>query len=173
MTTSANYSPAAAASATGQSITTIRNYCRDLSPILSAGANPGQGIERRLTGQDVAIIQRAADLRKQGYTVADIVSTIRSEGIEAIEPYIDVEPASAINPHQIEGETGVKALQAPENGFSVVYDLSIRFDALQARIESQQRESAGRLTILALGILIGIGIAVLIILSVWVLSGTG
>lgn len=169
---STTYSPTAAAGLLGISVSSLRAWCAQFADVLSAGAAPGPGVERKLSEQDIAILLRVKDLRAQGMATEEIKATLQATDTASLQPYID---ATATVPSTVV-ETPTEALQPAQGTMDIVAAFSAIQTQIQALQQAQgqaQREAAGRVTLLVGGILIGLGIAVLIFLSVVLINNLG
>ena len=77
MATSETYNPARAAKQIGIPGSTLRHWCAVYAEFLSPGANPGPGVERRLTDADVEILKAVVQLRANSLQPAEIVQRLR------------------------------------------------------------------------------------------------
>lgn len=170
------YNPEQAAAAIGNvSASTIRNWCKVYATLLSAGANPPTGTERRLTQQDVAILQQVKVLRDNRRSVEEIIATLQQT---ATPPPLTVETSLAPS------TTAQEAPEVPALLTVAIHSMEKRQDATDARIEAtdkridqlqqtiamlEQRQAA-RVNSLVTGIVLGGG-AVLILVALVLAMG--
>lgn len=159
-----------AAALVGISVATLRNHTVTFSEYLSADASPPTGQERRLHNQDIAVLQRVVELRKQGMTTEAIKQTLQDEDISALVPYVDVvATVTTVEPQQ--------ALEAPQQASMATVDATVIVQALQA-IQSHQEVVAQRMTDLEqvqverfqtyiMGVLSGIIIVLVVLGILW------
>ena len=165
----AHYTPTAAAALVGVSVSSLRNWCRDFADNLSEGASPPTGTERKLTAQDIAILQRVKDLRGQGMTTDDIKAALQTEDVTALQPpYIDVQPTAALQPTPpVKAAEGPQPIELYATVLQSVGALQARMDALQAQQDSQARAATGRVTLFAVGVLVGLVLALIVVGVLW------
>lgn len=164
-----SYTPTAAAALVGISVSTLRNYCSQFKGLLSPEAAPPAGQERRLSDQDIAVLQRVKEMRAQGMDTANIVATLQGEDAGALQPYIDSTTTDLQAPPS-PTEPAPPPAQAVELYSAIVAHttaLQARLDAMQQQIDSQARQGASRVTLVALGFLAGLTIALIIIGVLW------
>lgn len=164
------YSPAAASALIGISISSLRNWCREFATQLSEGATPPTGTERKLTTQDVAILQRVKELRAQGMATEDIKATLLTEGVDSLQPpYID--SAIAPQPHTITTVKPPTTDPQPIDLYTAIIAhttaLQARMDAMQAQQDANKQDSADRVTLVAVGFLAGVGVALFALGAIW------
>lgn len=160
------HTPKAAAALLDISVSSLRNYCATYKAFLSADASPAPGSKRRLSDQDVAILQRVVELKRQGMTTDAIVEALQTEDTTTLQtPYIDVRP-TATPPEPLQSPTVatipadvLQALQSLADG---------RHDALVARIEAMEAQRRDNLQWFVFGIVTGvilIGVVAAIVLA--------
>ena len=113
------------------------------------------GTERKLTAQDIAILQRVKDLRGQGMTTDDIKAALQTEDTSTLQPYVDVAPvAPALQP--------VAPTESPQStalSVQVVSLLSEQMTAIQARIDSLEKQRSTTASAFMLGVIVGLLLA--------------
>lgn len=134
-------SPRVAAQRIGLSASSLRNYCEDLADLLSENANPGLGIARQLTENDVAIIQKAVLLRKQNLTIDQVIERLQNEDTSALTPYIDLAPSTPVNPV-------TTPIQPHDTTTALIIATNARLDAL-IDIQREQPSDANTALIVA------------------------
>ena len=160
--------PTEAAALIQISPSSLRSWCGTFAQFLSAGANPGPGSERLLNDQDIAILQRVKELRSQHLSYADVTARLQNEDTAELQPYIDLQPAT---PVQTPTETPTEANLPAEYAIQIMASLDQRFNALQARIDTQESKNASRLTHLVFGFIAGVLLCVFVLLVFWLLRG--
>lgn len=160
--------PTEAAALIQISPSSLRSWCSTFAQFLSAGANPGPGSERLLNDQDLAILQRVKELRDQHISYADITTRLQNEDTATLQPYIDVQPATPVQP-PTEAPTG--PTMPADYAIQIMAGIDQRFNALQSRIEAQESKNASRLTHLAFGFIAGVLVCVFVLLVFWLLAG--
>jgi len=152
----------------GVSASTIRNWCRDFAPMLSDGANPPTGRERRLTLDDIAKLQQVKALRDSGRRVEDIRALLQAA-------------ASANSPAQLTIDavaTSQAAQDATDNAHAPLAlvaahtTLQSRVDDLARHIERVEQSQRDRLNMFVTGVLVG-GVVVLIVVALVLAMGNG
>ena len=151
----AHYTPTAAAALVGVSVSSLRNWCRDFADNLSEGARPPTGTERKLTAQDIAILQRVKELRAQGMATGEIKTTLQVEDTTDLQPYVDVAP---ITPAPV-ATTPTESPQSSELALQVVSIVNEQITAIQARIEGMERKQASTINTFLLGLVAGLLLA--------------
>lgn len=143
------YSPTAAAAIVGISVSSLRNWCAVFADHLSADAHPPPGMERKLSAQDVAILQRVRDLRGQGMTTEAIRAALQTEDTTTLQPHIDVVAVPAAPMPTEAPQVAVEALQ-------IVVAMNERMTALESRLQSTETATAQRFTWFAYGVMVGV-----------------
>lgn len=174
------YNPTAAAAQLGISASSLRNWCRDFADLLSDGASPAPGSERKLTDQDIAILLRVKDLRAQGMDTSSIQKALQQEDTTTLHSYIDVAippvveaPTTPVTNQLETPTTGQDAALFPVQIIGALQSMQSQIDGIQQAQETARREAASRLTLLVGGVLIGLGVAALLFLAVSIVSGAG
>lgn len=152
----------AAALIGGVSASTIRNWCKVYAAILSAGANPTTGTERRLTQQDVATLQQVKLLRDNRRSVDEIVAMLQQT---ATTPTLTIEATPTPAPTAQDAPESTSLLTVALSSMASRQDATDkRVDALQQAIASVERSQGERRDALITGIVIG-GAIVLIVVA--------
>lgn len=166
-----HYTPTAAAALVGISTSTLRNYCTAFKVFLSPEASPAPGHERKLSDLDIAILQRVKELRAQGMDTAGIVDTLQTEDASTLQPYVDsvTTPQATVTPpeppQQPPAPTQAIELYGAILGHTAA--LQARMDALQAQQDSQAKAATGRVTLFAVGVLVGLAVALIVVGVIW------
>ena len=166
------YSPTQAAAMVGVSASTIRAWCKEFSDYLSDNANPQPGTDRALLPGDVAILQKVKELREGGAGIVDILQALTESPTEALQPYIDSAvthpPPLPITPTE-SPQQGPQAIELYATVLQSVGALQARMDALQAQQDSQAQAATGRVTLFAVGVLVGLVLALIVVGVLWLL----
>ena len=168
----ATYQVKGASALVGVSASSIRAWCGTFSEFLSATANPGPDQPRVFTEQDVGVFQRIQELRTvHNLTYDQITDRLRKEDIGQLQPFIDAPaqptaPATAPQPPTASQESQ----QAPQTSIDLykgiighISSLQTHIDSLQARVDDQEKDRTGRVTLLALGFVAGLLVAAILI----------
>lgn len=175
----ATYQVKGASSLVGVSASSIRAWCGTFAEFLSATANPGPDQPRVFTEQDVGVFQRIQELRTiHNLTYEQISDRLRKEGTAQLQPFIDATaqpPAPAPAPQQptVTQESPQAQLTAVElfqGIMSHTTALQARMDAIQARVDAQEKDRAGRVTLFAVGVLVGLFVAAILIGAAWLMK---
>ena len=175
----ATYQVKGASALVGVSASSIRAWCGTFSEFLSATANPGADQPRVFTEQDVGVFQRIQELRTvHNLTYDQIADRLRKEGTAQLQPFIDATaqpPAPAPAPQQptVTQESPQQAPAMIELYTAVITHqsaITARLDALQQRIDSQEKDRTGRVTLLALGFVAGLLVAGILIGAAWLMK---
>lgn len=160
-----HYTPTAAAGIVGISVSSLRNWCAQFADHLSPEAHPPTGQERKLSAQDLAILQRIKDLRAQGMETAAIKATLQTEDTTALQPYIDVAPQPPTAP----AVTAVAPIEQPATEALQIAFTTIteRIASIEQRIETRDKENASRITLFAMGVLTGVLLVVAALLLLY------
>ena len=149
------YSPTAAAAMVGVSLSTLRNWCKEFAGNLSEGASPPAGTERKLTAQDIAILQRVKDLRSVGMATGEIKDTLQTEGTTTLQPYVDVAPVTpALQPVE-----SPESPQSNDTALQVVALVNEQMTAIQARIDAMQKQQTTTISAFMMGVIVGLLLA--------------
>lgn len=160
-----HYTPTAAAGIVGISVSSLRNWCAQFADQLSPEAHPPTGHERKLSAQDVAILQRVKDLRAQGMETAAIKAVLQTEDTNALQPYIDVAPATPTAPAVTEvAPIEQAATEALQIAFTTITE---RITSIEQRIEARDKENASRITFFTMGVLTGVLLVVAALLLLY------
>ena len=165
---------------TGSSPATVRSWCGTFAEFLSATATPPEGQQRVFTEKDLAIFQRIADLRSsEKLGNEQIKERLRKDGIDTLTPYIDLAIAPPIPPQTtVAPSTSPQdSPQPPQTAIDLytgmighISSLQANIDGLQARIDSQEKDRTGRVTLLALGFVAGLLVAAILIGGAWLMK---
>lgn len=148
-----------AAALTGLSVSSLRNYCTQFAPLLSEGASPGPGVERLLTDQDVAILQRCKELRRAGQTVDEVIAQLQSEDTGSLQTYIDVVAIPVVDSPQ----TALESPQLPAHALTAITALQKQMDAIQAAQVEANNARAGQVTMYVAGIITGLLVTAIVL----------
>lgn len=169
-----HYTTKAAAALVGISVASMRNYTTIFADFLSADASPPAGQERKLHDHDIAVLQRAVELRAQGMATESIRQTLRDEDISALVPYVDampiIEPQAPTESPQpasldiMGADIILEAMRASESRHS---DLQARYSEMQNQIEAIRAEQAQRFTWFVWGALFGILVVLIVLAILW------
>lgn len=147
------HTPKAAAALLDISVSSLRNYCATYKAFLSADASPAPGSERRLSDQDVAILQRVVELKRQGMTTDAIVEALQTEDTTTLQPYIDIQPTTT-SPEPLQPPT---VATLPADVLAAIQSIADdRYSQLQQRIEQMEGQQHDRMMVFVFGIGIGI-----------------
>ncbi len=92
------YSPSHAADMIGVSPSTVRAWCAQFQAYLSLDARPDSGKERRLTANDVAILQTVRQMRADGKSIQEIADHLAESPTEGLQPFVDASPITVATP---------------------------------------------------------------------------
>lgn len=158
------HTPKAAAALLDISVSSLRNYCATYKAFLSADASPAPGSERRLSDQDVAILQRVVELKRQGMTTDAIVEALQTEDTTTLQPYIDIQPTTT-SPEPLQAPT---VATMPADVLAALQVLADdRYSQLQQRMDSLEARTGDRLTWFVFGLFAGLLLAIVGIGVVW------
>lgn len=161
------HTPKAAAALLDISVSSLRNYCATYKAFLSAAASPLPGIERRLSDQDVAILQRVVELRRQGMDTNGIVATLQTEDTTTLQtPYINAAGSIAALPEPLQAPTVVTMPVDVLQAIQTIAD--DRYSQLQRRIDDMETRRSDNLQWFALGLAAGVilvGVVAAIVLA--------
>lgn len=148
------YNVSQAAAVVGVSPSSLRNWCKQYAAYLSPGATPTAGTERILTPADVATLQHIKAQRDALKDYDTIIAELATMPIDAaVTPYIDVQ-ATAAPPEAPQAPT---VATPPADVLAAIQALADeRYSLLQQRIEQMETKQGDRMTVLVLGIGIGI-----------------
>lgn len=149
-----HYTPTAAAGIVGISVSSLRNWCAQFADHLSPDAHPPTGHERKLSAQDLAILQRVKELRAQGMETAAIKGTLQTEDTTALQPYIDVAPQPPTAPAVSEATPQLQPATELLQTLQTLADE--RYSAVEQRIEAMERQQGDRLQWFIYGVVVGI-----------------
>jgi DNA-binding transcriptional MerR regulator len=141
---------------------TLRRWAEYHSAHLSSTANPLAGQARRFTHKDVEVLRMVAELRSRGLTVGGI-----NDRLSAIT-FPDVEESEAVD------ESTELASVASQEGHHDVAAIIQALSSHQAQIDAIQQATRRRfdtVTVLGIGICIGLLFAVGMIMLAWLYGG--
>jgi DNA-binding transcriptional MerR regulator len=148
------YNPEQAEALIGNvSASTIRNWCKLYSPLLSKSSNPDPKVERRLTQTDVATLQQVKVMRDNRRTVEEIIAALQQSAI-ARALTIDTPVTSAPSPQDASESTSLVtiALSSMERRQDAT---DKRIDVLQQALATMGQHQGERRDALMTGIVIG------------------
>lgn len=132
---------------------TIRNWSVDFGALLSPSAR-GEAGPRLYSDKDVEILCAIAALRKSGVPPGEIVA--RLEAAES-PPVIDAVPSNEV---QEVSKAGQDEALPPQ---MVLPMLLSRFEGIERRLDSQERRIESSNSQFVTGVIVGMGIAVVIV----------
>jgi DNA-binding transcriptional MerR regulator len=144
---------------------TLRRWCAYHSDHLSTTANPPTGQPRRFTNRDVEILRYVQDLRSQGLTVDSINSQL------GLLTFPDVDESEEQSP--VIDSTQLTSMGSLE-GLQQAPGVIVALEAMQRQIDAIQQANRGRfdtVTVLGIGICIGLLFAVCMIVLAWLYGG--
>ena len=153
-----------AARACNVSLNTIRNWCRDYGAYLSPGAS-AIGAARAFDGRDMDVLRYIARLRSEGMQRDAIIQRLGETTFAEID---DDQPST---------QTGNLAQIAPttaQEGLGQAPAMLVALQAMQAQIAALQQANRRRfdtVTVLGIGICIGLLFAVGMIVLAWLYGG--
>jgi DNA-binding transcriptional MerR regulator len=161
------YKPSDAAKACNTSVNTIRNWCRDYAVFLSPGAR-GNGANRILTDKDLNTLKYIAQLRAENLQQAAIAQRLQETSIGEVETLVALQGPS-IGPPPPE-EMKELAPVAAQEGLQQAQGLVVALEAMQRQIDAIQqaaqhadRRRFDTVTVLGIGICIGLLFAAILI----------
>ena len=122
--------PHEAAKQVGVGVQSIRRWCEWHAAHLSAGATPGPGIPRKLTGRDIQVLIEVRALRYQGYQTEAINDRL------AMLTFAEIDTGEHSEPSQ-ENDLAQRPPGAPEST-EIVVRLLDTLAAMQRQIDSIQ-----------------------------------
>lgn len=175
----ATYQVKSASSLVGVSASSIRAWCSTFAEFLSATANPGSDQPRVFTDHDIGVFQRIQELRTvHNLTYEQIADRLRKDGTAQLQPYVDA-TAQPTAPHTAPQlpTSHQEAPQQPQTAIEMyvgmighLSSLQTHIDGLQQRIDSQEKDRTGRVTLFAVGVLVGLLVAAILIGAVWLMK---
>lgn len=161
-----SFNPEQTAAAIGNiSASTIRNWCKVYASILSDSANPTVGSERRLSEQDVAILQQVKLLRDNRMTADEIIATLQQAAAQSATRHITIEATPQPTQTAQDAPNGDSLLPVALSSMASRQDATDkRVDALQQAIAALEQRQSARTDALVTGLLIG-GAVVLIVVA--------
>ena len=161
------YKPSDAAKACNTSVNTIRNWCRDYAAFLSPGAR-GNGANRILTGKDLNTLKYIAQLRAENLQQASIAQRLQETSIGDVETLVTLQDPP-ISPSLLEERKELAPVAAQEGlqqaqGLVVALEAMQRqIDAIQQAVQHADRRRFDTVTVLGIGICIGLLFAAILI----------
>jgi len=156
--------PAAAAQRLGIEVYTVRRWCDWHAAYLSPGASPGPGALRRLTQRDVEVLSQVRELRAQGLHT----ETINEQLAGLTFAVVDTDEQSAADSEAIITTT---AQEAPQAIVVALQAMQRQIDALQQANQPANSRRFDTITVLGIGICIGLLFAVGMIVLAWLYGG--
>ncbi len=150
---------------------TLRRWCEYHAEHLSPGTNPPSGQARRFTDKDIEILKHIKHLRSQGFNTATINAQLA--GLTFAEVITDErsEGDSVPDSEAIASVASQEGLQSTQALIMVVQDLQRQIDAIQQANQQANRNRLDSVTLLGVGVCIGLLFAVGMILLAWVYGG--
>lgn len=151
----------------GVEVYTLRRWCDWHKAHLSLSANPGEGQSRRLTEQDIAVLQHVRALRNNGLQTDAINAQLGTLTFAVVEDLLPDSPAV----DTILVQTGLQAVQegqqATSTALQVIEALSTVLSPLEARIN---RLEARRFDVqsFAFGVIVGLLFVLVFIGIAWI-----
>jgi len=159
----ADSSPTFTAELLGIKPLTLRRWCDYHADHLSAGTNPPSGQARRFTDKDIEILKHIKHLRSQGFNTA----TINAQLAGVAFAIVDNDEQSAIDSEELAPTTAQGGLQqAPASGLAPEY-----LTAIERRFWALERRRFDTITVLGVGICIGLLFAAILIGLAWLYGG--
>ena len=147
---------------------TLRNWSEQYRDFLSATAQPGVQPERRFTEQDVTILTYIKQLRSEGMKEPEIIERLHEttfSAVEVLEP-----PSEALQPAPISVEAPSPAQESLQPAPAALVALDDLRNEFRASIESLRAEQRAAWWYIAVGIVIGLGLAAVFELAAIVAS---
>lgn len=131
------WNPDEAVPLVGKAANTIRGWCKLYASVLSAGANPPAGNERRLTREDIAKLQRVKQWRDERRPPQEITRLLQAAAndLEAAHIVIDATP----NAQDRQGEALLLPAVISDLQGDIV-DVRTRLQALERKDEEQEHK---------------------------------
>lgn len=176
----ATYQVKSASGIVGVSASSIRAWCATFAEFLSATANPGPDQQRVFTDRDIGVFQRIVELRSSEKLGNDqIKERLRTDGIDTLTPYIDLAIAPPI-PQQTTVAPSTSPQEGPQQAPAMIElytgvighisQLQAHVDGLQQRIDAQEKDRTSRVTLFAVGVLVGLLVAGILIGGAWLMK---
>lgn len=167
-----NYNVATAAKMVNVSASTIRGWCASFAEHLSESANPESGTERRLTDNDIALLQAAKELRDHGKLVADINQALGALPEHGLQPFVDspVTPTDGLQTPTNQTETPVaivNALQAIAGRMDALDAIEKRLAKIEADDKEDRAHRASYPMVFMFGVIVGL-VGLVLLLSLWI-----
>ncbi len=160
-----------AAKACNVSLNTIRNWCRGYGVFLSPCAS-AIGEARAFTGRDMEVLKYIALLRSEGMQKGAIVQRLGETTFSEIEPDDTIEPTNdSTELAPLASQEGLQQTQGAIVAPEYLMTIERRFEALEAARQEDKRDRIDRLTMLGIGICIGLLFSVGMIVLAWLYGG--
>jgi DNA-binding transcriptional MerR regulator len=156
-----------AAQMLGVSVSTMRNWSDQYAEYLSETARPGHLPERRFTDKDMTVLSYVKQLRSEGMQADQIRTRIDETAFNEVEIITQQTTTEDYNPQQ----TAPDAIQPAPALMVVVQDLQRQIDAIQQARQEDKRQQIDRLTMLGIGICIGLLFCAILIGLAWLYGG--
>jgi len=145
---------------------TLRRWCEYHAEHLSTGTNPPTGKARRFTGRDLEILKHVRSLRALGLTVADINEELQSLTFAVVDNDEQSAASVAIAPTTVQ-----EGLQQAPGVIVALEAMQRRIDAIQQASQHANRQRFDTITVLGVGICIGLLFAAILIGLAWLYGG--
>lgn len=160
---------------------TLRRWCAAHAEYLSADANPGKNVQRRLTARDVEVLRAVADLRAQGENVETINAQLASMTFAVVVDDDDGDDVKVDTPDVNDASFDVQPAERPQEAplalLAAHNALQSRMDALERRLDNQAAEARAaqqdRMTLFSWGVVVGLAIAVLLFVAAYLFVQLG
>ena len=144
---------------------TLRRWCEYHASYLSPGANPPTGQARRFNSRDIEVLKTVKDLREEGFSSARINEKLSGLTFAEID-ISEIAPADSEDT-AIAPTTAQESPQQAQAFMVVAQDLQRQIDAIQ----KANRRRLDSVTLLGLGICIGLLFAAILIGLAWLYGG--
>ena len=161
------YKPSDAAKACNTSVNTIRNWCRDYAVFLSPGAR-GNGANRILTDKDLNTLKYIAQLRAENLQQAAIAQRLQETSIGEVETLVALQGPSIGPPlpeemQELAPVAAQEGLQQAQGLVVALEAMQRQIDAIQQAVQHADRRRFDTVTVLGIGICIGLLFAAILI----------
>ena len=146
---------------------TLRRWCEYHAEHLSAGANPPAGKARRFTGRDLEVFKHVRSLRAQGLTVADINEQLAGLTFAVV----DTNEQSAADSEELASVGSQEGLQQTPGVIVALEAMQRQIDTIQQAAQHANGRRFDTVTVLGIGICIGLLFAVGMIVLAWLYGG--
>lgn len=124
-----SFSVAEAAEQAGTSVSSVRRWIAEFAPHFSPGAKPEKGVFRRLSAQDIQVLQEIARLKEDNLSASTINE--RLAGLVFQAPIVESSQAAQYSPGQSENALMVvEVLRSVEARLQALEGQRQRFDTL-------------------------------------------